>query len=144
MTGRESERITKTSVKVRLIQTNQHSNLQTVSNHGWLINIKNGILALETTAPVGSPDNQLPVVFEATEDPSLTNLSRSDANCDKTGTCYDGTVLLSKLRDLSLSRVSIINSVGQLQGHQNSRSGENKQAFQWEDIRTGTIGNVQR
>lgn len=92
---------------------------------------------------MGSPENQLPVVFEATEDPSLTNLSRSDANCDKTGTCYDGKVLLSKLRDPTLGHF-FINSVGQLQGHQNSRSGEDKQAFQWEDIRTGTIGNVQR
>ncbi|KAF5285569.1 hypothetical protein FQA39_LY16581 [Lamprigera yunnana] len=39
-----------------------------------------------------SSDNSLPVVFEATEDPTLTNLSRTDVNCDKTGTCYDVSV----------------------------------------------------
>ncbi|XP_018332098.1 uncharacterized protein LOC108741704 [Agrilus planipennis] len=36
-------------------------------------------------------ENSLPVVFEATEDP-LLNLTRSDLNCDKTGTCYDVSV----------------------------------------------------
>lgn len=36
-----------------------------------------------------SPEN-LPVVFETTEDPSINNLTRNDINCDKTGTCYDG------------------------------------------------------
>lgn len=35
-------------------------------------------------------DHTLPVTFDATEDPSVNNLTRSDANCDKTGTCYDG------------------------------------------------------
>lgn len=29
-------------------------------------------------------------MFDATEDPSINNLTRSEANCDKTGTCYDG------------------------------------------------------
>lgn len=40
----------------------------------------------ESTTP---PHEQLPVVFESTDDPSL-NLTRTDLNCDKTGTCYDG------------------------------------------------------
>lgn len=35
-------------------------------------------------------DHTLPITFDTTEDPLLTNLTRSDANCDKTGTCYDG------------------------------------------------------
>ncbi|KAJ3664745.1 hypothetical protein Zmor_000291 [Zophobas morio] len=44
-------------------------------------------------SPTGAPsDNTLPVVFEATEDPNLNNLTRSDVNCDKTGTCYDVSV----------------------------------------------------
>lgn len=42
------------------------------------------------TAPAGTIDHTLPVVFDATEDPSINNLTRTDANCDKTGTCYDG------------------------------------------------------
>jgi hypothetical protein len=41
------------------------------------------------TAPTNT-EQSLPVVFDATEDPTLTNLTRSDVNCDKTGTCYDG------------------------------------------------------
>ncbi|XP_019865173.1 uncharacterized protein LOC109594390 [Aethina tumida] len=45
------------------------------------------------SSPSGAPsDNTLPVVFEATEDPTLNNLSRTDVNCDKTGTCYDVSV----------------------------------------------------
>ncbi|XP_065201012.1 uncharacterized protein tyn isoform X2 [Planococcus citri] len=34
----------------------------------------------------------VPVVFESTEDPNISNLTRNDINCDKTGTCYDVTV----------------------------------------------------
>ncbi|XP_026816574.1 LOW QUALITY PROTEIN: uncharacterized protein LOC113556053 [Rhopalosiphum maidis] len=37
------------------------------------------------------PHEQLPVVFESTDDPAL-NLTRTDLNCDKTGTCYDVSV----------------------------------------------------
>ncbi|KAK5649576.1 hypothetical protein RI129_000605 [Pyrocoelia pectoralis] len=37
-------------------------------------------------------DSNLPIVFEATEDPNLNNLTRNDVNCDKTGTCYDVSV----------------------------------------------------
>ena len=42
----------------------------------------------EGTGPLADP---LPVVFETTEDPTINNLTRNDINCDKTGTCYDGT-----------------------------------------------------
>lgn len=46
---------------------------------------------LESITASGAPsDNTLPVVFETTEDSTLNNLTRSDVNCDKTGTCYDG------------------------------------------------------
>lgn len=31
-------------------------------------------------------------MFDATEDPSVNNLTRTDVNCDKTGTCYDVSV----------------------------------------------------
>lgn len=37
-------------------------------------------------------DNQLPVVFDTVADNTLTNLTRNDVNCDKTGTCYDVSV----------------------------------------------------
>lgn len=35
---------------------------------------------------------ELPVQFDTgvQVDPDLNNFTRSDANCDKTGTCYDG------------------------------------------------------
>lgn len=36
--------------------------------------------------------DQLPVVFDTTEDPGVNNLTRTDVNCDKTGTCYDVSV----------------------------------------------------
>ncbi|KAE8751362.1 hypothetical protein FOCC_FOCC001933 [Frankliniella occidentalis] len=36
--------------------------------------------------------DQLPVVFDTTEDPNVNNLTRADVNCDKTGTCYDVSV----------------------------------------------------
>lgn len=48
-----------------------------------------------TETPSVTGDNTqhtLPVTFDTIEDPSVNNLTRSDANCDKTGTCYDGTV----------------------------------------------------
>jgi hypothetical protein len=41
---------------------------------------------------VGTGEQNLPVVFDATEDPSVNNLTRADVNCDKTGTCYDVAV----------------------------------------------------
>ncbi|XP_073981347.1 trynity isoform X2 [Rhodnius prolixus] len=44
----------------------------------------------EKSAP--SHDSTLPVVFDTTDDPSINNLTRSDVNCDKTGTCYDVSV----------------------------------------------------
>ncbi|CAO1408371.1 unnamed protein product [Diamesa tonsa] len=44
----------------------------------------------ETTS--ASTENTLPVVFDAIEDPSVNNLTRTDVNCDKTGTCYDVSV----------------------------------------------------
>ncbi|XP_055380532.1 uncharacterized protein LOC129611414 [Condylostylus longicornis] len=37
-------------------------------------------------------DHTLPVTLDATEDPTLNNLTRNDVNCDKTGTCYDVSV----------------------------------------------------
>uniref|UniRef100_A0A182KAY0 ZP domain-containing protein n=1 Tax=Anopheles christyi TaxID=43041 RepID=A0A182KAY0_9DIPT len=37
-------------------------------------------------------ENTLPVVFDTVEDPAVNNLTRNDANCDKTGTCYDVSV----------------------------------------------------
>ncbi|KAG4077614.1 hypothetical protein HA402_008874 [Bradysia odoriphaga] len=45
----------------------------------------------EKTAPssVASTD---PPLLDLTEDPSINNLTRSEANCDKTGTCYDVAV----------------------------------------------------
>lgn len=39
-----------------------------------------------------SASSELPVVFENTEDPTVNNLTRTDVNCDKTGTCYDVSV----------------------------------------------------
>ncbi|XP_076292758.1 trynity isoform X2 [Lasioglossum baleicum] len=38
------------------------------------------------------PADPLPVVFDTTEDPTINNLTRTDINCDKTGTCYDVSV----------------------------------------------------
>lgn len=35
--------------------------------------------------------NELPVTIDHQQDPAVSsNLTRNDANCDKTGTCYDG------------------------------------------------------
>lgn len=52
-------------------------------NHIYVI-----VHILEGTGPLADP---LPVVFETTEDSTINNLTRNDINCDKTGTCYDGT-----------------------------------------------------
>lgn len=39
-----------------------------------------------------NPPGELPVTIEHQQDPAMSNnLTRNDANCDKTGTCYDGT-----------------------------------------------------
>lgn len=45
-----------------------------------------------TESSPASTENTLPIVFDATEDPSINNLTRTDVNCDKTGTCYDVSV----------------------------------------------------
>lgn len=44
-------------------------------------------------------DSTLPTVFEATEDPSINNLTRSDVNCDNKGYCYDGNYSKLTLSD---------------------------------------------
>jgi len=49
----------------------------------------------------GSAPEQLPVVFETTEDPAANNLTRADVNCDKTGTCYDG-MFINRLQKINL------------------------------------------
>ncbi|CAH0384150.1 unnamed protein product [Bemisia tabaci] len=41
---------------------------------------------------LGAAHETIPVVFETTDDPTLSNLTRTDINCDKTGTCYDVSV----------------------------------------------------
>lgn len=43
-------------------------------------------------SPPGTLDkiDTLPVSLDTIEDPNLTNMTRNDVNCDKTGTCYDG------------------------------------------------------
>ena len=46
------------------------------------------------TEPNGNPHENLPLVFDSTEDPSINNQTRNDINCDKTGTCYDGKLLM--------------------------------------------------
>ncbi|KAJ9576458.1 hypothetical protein L9F63_006671, partial [Diploptera punctata] len=42
--------------------------------------------------PSGSPQDTLPIVFDSTEDPAVNNQTRTDVNCDRTGTCYDVSV----------------------------------------------------
>ncbi|XP_036339172.1 uncharacterized protein LOC118748682 [Rhagoletis pomonella] len=48
----------------------------------------------KTNSPPGTLDklDTLPVSLDTTEDPNLTNITRTDVNCDKTGTCYDVSV----------------------------------------------------
>lgn len=47
----------------------------------------------ESTGPT---EATLPVDLGLTQsDENLTNFTRSDANCDKTGTCYDGKIIAS-------------------------------------------------
>lgn len=42
-----------------------------------------------------NPSGELPVTIEHTQDTNTSsNLTRNDANCDKTGTCYDGNYAL--------------------------------------------------
>lgn len=54
------------------------------------------ILFISEAPLSGAPsENTLPITIETQEDPTLNNLTRTDANCDKTGTCYDGKHLLS-------------------------------------------------
>lgn len=50
------------------------------------------LLYIESTGP---PDVVPPVDVTITEDPiGTSNFTRSDANCDKTGTCYDGKIIV--------------------------------------------------
>lgn len=46
--------------------------------------------------PAINPSGELPVTIDHQMDPNPSNnLTRNDANCDKTGTCYDGNRNLS-------------------------------------------------
>lgn len=37
-----------------------------------------------------TPPDSLPVDIQQDDPSNFSNITRSDANCDKTGTCYDG------------------------------------------------------
>lgn len=70
--------------------------------------------AATSSSSTGLGDNTLPVVFESTEDPTLNNLTRSDVNCDKTGTCYDGKftffILISNMNKSNFPSIFTLNS----------------------------------
>ncbi|XP_062560724.1 uncharacterized protein LOC134225008 [Armigeres subalbatus] len=51
-----------------------------------------GVYYENSCEKAGPGETTLPVVFDAAEDHSINNLTRNDANCDKTGTCYDVSV----------------------------------------------------
>lgn len=57
-----------------------------------------------TTAPT-----DLPIDILQTQDDAGTasNFTRSDANCDKTGTCYDGKIILMEKLDEKISTVAL-------------------------------------
>lgn len=46
------------------------------------------------------------MVFDATEDPSINNLTRSEGNCDKTGTCYDGEYFRFERRRNTFNKIN--------------------------------------
>lgn len=49
------------------------------------------IIVLFVLEPANNPSGELPVTIEHQQDTNVSNnLTRNDANCDKTGTCYDG------------------------------------------------------
>lgn len=55
--------------------------------------MKHHLLFTETPATAfNNSPTELPIQFDTGVelDPNLNNFTRSDANCDKTGTCYDG------------------------------------------------------
>lgn len=59
--------------------------------------------------PVTSPSGELPVTIEHQQDATVSNnLTRNDANCDKTGTCYDGNWLFTSSRLNALRDVGFI------------------------------------
>lgn len=62
-------------------------------------------------SPSGSApsENSLPLTLETQEDPNLNNLTRTDVNCDKTGTCYDGeSFFMNGLSDESLKWLGVL------------------------------------
>lgn len=49
------------------------------------------MLCILFVEPAATPSGELPVSIEHHQDTNMSNnLTRNDANCDKTGTCYDG------------------------------------------------------
>lgn len=71
--------------------------------------MNHNLLFTETlaTANNNSPTETLPVQFDSgvEVDPNLNNFTRSDANCDKTGTCYDGKRFNLNFLSFSLYRL---------------------------------------
>lgn len=61
-------------------------------------------LAFSESLAVNPSEATLPIVFDPiVEDSNLTNFTRSDANCDKTGTCYDGKGFFRRIFTFSSS-----------------------------------------
>lgn len=55
-------------------------------------NLYYGFFFFLESAASASTAADLPIEPQVEVDPNLTNFTRSDANCDKTGTCYDGKI----------------------------------------------------
>lgn len=89
----------------------------------------------------GVTDHTLPVVFDATEDPSVNNLTRSDANCDKTGTCYDGKQFALFAMTPTFTNFFTISRCT-LQGYPDSCPSSYEQTIQRTYLRSRTIGNM--
>lgn len=97
--GRDDDKLT-VIARLRIIVRGSWSDVNASKNFSKnIVTVLTVVLVVsESTSP---PHEQLPVVFESTDDPSL-NLTRTDLNCDRTGTCYDGQYIGKKKKNQRL------------------------------------------
>lgn len=89
-----------------------------------------------------SNDNTFPIDIETKQDASINNLTRTDVNCDKTGTCYDGKTHIYIFITTFITS-TIFFSLCPLQRHSHRCSSKDKQTIQRQNLRFRTIRNMQ-
>lgn len=64
-----------------------------------------------------TPPDSLPIDIQQDETATFSNITRSDANCDKTGTCYDG-------KDWTHMHISVMQRIAKREEEEKERTSD--------------------